>query len=200
MKKSELKQIIKEEIVKILTENKSKPSHKSKVDWYYINDDSDYPGPKGRTVPNAKGFDNPKEYKKTELYIKKGTKGYVNGSKFEDEDGNDVQYKAEYFEKLSENQIREMQGEELAKFEKVKAREVAGKFKKHISGFSEDITDGPDEEGRYDLEFELEFDSLDGLKPKEFEKYLKKQMNGAYVSYNGTQDGLYMFFVSQKVK
>ena len=109
MKRSELKQIIKEEIVKILTENESKTTHKSKVDWYYINDDSDYPGPKGRTVPNAKGFDNPKEYKKTELYIKKGTKGYVKGSKFEDEDGNDVQYKAEYFEKLSENQIREIE-------------------------------------------------------------------------------------------
>jgi hypothetical protein len=100
MKVSELKQLIKEEIVKALAENESKPTHKSKVDWYYINDDSDYPGPKGRTVPNAKGFDNPKDYKGTELYIKKGTKGYVGGSKFEDEEGNDVEYKAEYFEKL----------------------------------------------------------------------------------------------------
>jgi hypothetical protein len=108
--------------------------------------------------------------------------------------------KEEIVKILSENQIREMQGEELAKFEKVKAREVAGKFKKHISGFSEDITDGPDEEGRYNLEFNLEFDSLDGLKPKEFEKYLKKQINASEVSYNGTQDGLHMFFVSQKVK
>ena len=203
MKKSELKQIIKEEIVKILTENKSKPSHKSKVDWYYINDDSDYPGPKGRTVPNAKGFDNPKEYKKTELYIKKGTKGYVNGSKFEDEDGNDVQYKAEYFEKLSENQIREMQGKEidLDKFAKAKAKEVAGKFSKYISGFSEDITDGPDEEGKYDLEFNLAFppNLLKGQKPKEFEKYLKQQING-YVAYNGYENGMHTFFVSQTVK
>ena len=107
MKVSELKQLIKEEIVKALAENESKPTHKSKVDWYYINDNSDYPGPKGRTVPNAKGFDNPKDYKGTELYIKKGTKGYVGGSKFEDEEGNDVEYKAEYFEKISGNQVNE---------------------------------------------------------------------------------------------
>ena len=84
-----------------LIENESKPTHKSKVDWYYINDDSDYPGPKGRTVPNAEGFDNPKEYEGTELYIAKGTKGYVSSNRFEDEDGNDVGYKAEYFEKIS---------------------------------------------------------------------------------------------------
>ena len=101
MKKSDLKRIIREEIEKILTENENKPTHKSKVDWYYINDDSDYPGPKGRTVPNAEGFDNPKEYEGTELYIAKGTKGYVSGNRFEDEDGNDVGYKAEYFEKIS---------------------------------------------------------------------------------------------------
>ncbi len=100
MKLTELKKIIKEEIEKVLAENKSKPTHKSKVDWYYINDDSNYPGPKGRTVPNAEGFDNPKKYKGTELYIAKGTKGYVSGNKFEDEEGNDVQYKAEYFEKI----------------------------------------------------------------------------------------------------
>lgn len=48
-----------------LNENK-KPTYISKVDWYYINDDSDYPGPKGRVVPDAKGFDNPSKYKGTE--------------------------------------------------------------------------------------------------------------------------------------
>jgi len=101
MKKSELKQLIKEEIAKILSENKNKPTHKSKVNWYYIEDNSDYPGPKGRTVPDAEGFDNPKKFKGTELYIKKGTKGWASGNKFEDEDGNDVEYKAEYFEKIS---------------------------------------------------------------------------------------------------
>ena len=77
-----------------------KPTHKSKVNWYYIEDNSDYPGPKGRTVPDAEGFNNPKKYKGTELYIAKGTEGWVDGNRFEDEDGNDVQYKAEYFEKI----------------------------------------------------------------------------------------------------
>jgi hypothetical protein len=107
MKVSELKQLIKEEIVKALAENEIKPTHRSNVDWYYVEEYSDYPGPKGRTVPNAKGFDNPKDYKGTELYIKKGTKGYVSGGKFEDEEGNDVEYKAEYFDKISGNQVNE---------------------------------------------------------------------------------------------
>jgi hypothetical protein len=81
-----------------------------------------------------------------------------------------------------------------------KAKEVAGKFSKYISRYSEDITDGPDEEGKYDLEFNLAFDPnlLKGQKPKEFEKYLKQQING-YVSYNGYENGKHMFFVSQKV-
>lgn len=92
--------IITESEFKQLIENQDKPTHKSKVNWYYINDYSDYPGPKGRTVPDADGFDNPKKFKGTELYIKKGTKGWANGNRFEDEDGNDVQYKAEYFEKI----------------------------------------------------------------------------------------------------
>jgi hypothetical protein len=106
--------------------------------------------------------------------------------------------KEEIAKVLSKNQVREMQGEELDKFAIAKAKEVAGKFSKHVSKLSADITDGPDEEGKYDLEFNLAFDSLDGLKPKEFEKYLKKQING-YVAYNGSQDGMYKFFVSQKV-
>ena len=111
MKVSELKQIIKEEIVKVLTENSSKPTHKSKVDWYYINDNSDYPGPKGRTVPDAKGFDNPKKYKGTELYVKKEDKGYVKDNKFivasGEREGNDVEFKTEHFEKISENSVNE---------------------------------------------------------------------------------------------
>ena len=107
MKVSELKQIIKEEIVKVLAENESKPTHKSTVDWYYIEDNSDYPGPKKRTVPVAKGFDNPKKYKGTELYVKKEDKGYVKDDKFTvasgEREGNDVEYKAEHFEKISKN-------------------------------------------------------------------------------------------------
>jgi len=95
--------LITESEYKKLNENQDSPTHKSKVDWYYINDNSDYPGPKGRTVPDTEGYDNPQDYKGTELYIAKGTKGYVSGNKFEDEDGNDVKYEAEYFEKLDES-------------------------------------------------------------------------------------------------
>tara|TARA_B110000503_G_C7139240_1_gene410187 strand:+ start:1421 stop:2284 length:864 start_codon:yes stop_codon:yes gene_type:complete len=95
--------LITESEYKKLFENENNPTHKSKVDWYYINDNSDYPGPKGRTVPNAEGFDNPKKFKDTELYIKKGTKGYISNGTFKDEEGNDVEYKAKYFEKLNES-------------------------------------------------------------------------------------------------
>jgi hypothetical protein len=111
--------------------------------------------------------------------------------------------KEEIVKILSENQIREIQDEEfdLDEFAEAKAKKVAGKFSKYISQYSEDITDGPDEEGKYDLEFNLAFDPnlLKGQKPKEFEKYLKQQING-YVSYNGYENGKHMFFVSQKVK
>ena len=79
-----------------LNEDK-KPTHISKVDWYYIDHSSDYPGPKGRVVPNAEGFDSPGEHNGTELYIRKGTKGYVDGNRFEDEEGNDVPFEKEYF-------------------------------------------------------------------------------------------------------
>lgn len=111
--------------------------------------------------------------------------------------------KEEIVKILSKNQVREIQDEEfdLDEFAKAKAKKVAGKFSKYIAEFTEDITDGPDEEGKYDLEFNLEFDPnlLKGQKPKEFEKYLKQHIDG-YVAYNGSRDGMYMFFVSQKVK
>jgi hypothetical protein len=93
MKVSELKQIIKEEIVKALAENESKPTHKSKVDWYYVTDSAHK---SGAAVAHDPKYDAPKG----DLYIEKGTKGWVSGNKFEDEEGNDVEYKAEYFEKL----------------------------------------------------------------------------------------------------
>jgi hypothetical protein len=104
MKVSELKQIIKEEIVKALTENESKPTHKSNVDWYYVEEYSDYPGPKGRTVPNAREYDDPTGYDGTELYVPEGTVGYIKDGKFivasGKREGNDVEYKAEYFDKI----------------------------------------------------------------------------------------------------
>jgi len=69
----------------------------SKVDWYYIEEYSDYPGPKGRVVPDASGYDSPKEYEGIELYIAKGTQGYKRNNQFEDEEGNTVPFEKEYF-------------------------------------------------------------------------------------------------------
>lgn len=120
--------LITESKYKKLVENENNPTHKSKVDWYYISDNSDYPGPKGRTVPDAKGFDNPKDYEGTELYIAKGTKGWAKDGKFEDEEGNDVEYKEEYFEKLNEaltestlrNKIKELVQSTLGEAKKKK--------------------------------------------------------------------------------
>jgi len=104
MKKSELKQLIKEEIAKILSENGVKPTHRSNVDWYFIEEYSDYPGPKGRTVPNASGYDDPTGYDGTELYVPEGTTGYINGDRFivasGKREGNDVEYIAKYFDKI----------------------------------------------------------------------------------------------------
>ena len=62
---------------KVKALNEETAIYTSKVDWYYIEEYSDYPGPKGRVVPDAPGYDNPKEYEGTELYIAKGTQGLV---------------------------------------------------------------------------------------------------------------------------
>ena len=111
MKVSELKQIIKEEIVKALVENEIKPTHRSNVDWYYIEEYSDYPGPKGRTVPNAREYDDPTGYDGTELYVPEGTVGYIKDGKFivasGKREGNDVEYKAEYFDEISGRSVNE---------------------------------------------------------------------------------------------
>jgi hypothetical protein len=82
--------------------------YKSLVNWYYIEDWSDYPGPKGRVVPNIEGYDNPSDYDGAELYISQGTIGDKEGNLFIDEKGNDVPFNSEYFEKtnpLKENKM-----------------------------------------------------------------------------------------------
>jgi len=79
----------------------------SKVDWYYVNDNSDYPGPKGRVVPDAEGYYSPENYEGTELYIPKGTKGYIEGDNFINDEGSNVPFEPEYFEEYSEDQISE---------------------------------------------------------------------------------------------
>ena len=94
--------------------------YKSKVDWYYIEDSSDYPGPKGRVVPYDEeietGYDDPKgfedeegnivPYKGTELYIPKGTKGNKEGNSFVTDEGNDVPFEEKYFEQLNLKEAR----------------------------------------------------------------------------------------------
>ncbi len=94
MKISELKQIIKEEIIKVLTENESKPTYKSTVDWYYVTDAAHK---SGAAIAHDPKYDAPKG----DIYIEKGTVGYKDGDEFRDEDGNTVEFKAEYFEKIS---------------------------------------------------------------------------------------------------
>ena len=79
----------------------------SKVDWYYVNDNSDYPGPKGRVVPDTEGYYSPENYEGTELYMPKGTKGYVEGDNFINDEGSNVPFEPEYFEEYSEDQISE---------------------------------------------------------------------------------------------
>jgi len=87
-----------------LNENEIKPTHRSNVDWYYIEEYSDYPGLKGGTVPNTHGYADPTGYDGTELYVPEGTVGYVDGDKFivasGKREGNDVEYKAEYFDEI----------------------------------------------------------------------------------------------------
>jgi hypothetical protein len=73
----------------------------SKVDWYYVDEYSDYPDPamRGGVVPDAEEYDSPEEYEGAELYIPKGTTGQVEDDKFVDEEGNDVPFIPEYFSK-----------------------------------------------------------------------------------------------------
>ena len=87
--------------------------YKSLVNWYYIEDWSDYPGPKGRVVPDAEGYDNPSNYDGTELYISQGTIGDKEGNLFIDKEGNDVPFDSEYFEKTNTLKENKMNKEQL---------------------------------------------------------------------------------------
>ena len=104
LKMQKIAGLITENQYRQLTENTDEPTHLSKVDWYYIGDASDYPGPKGRTVPNARGYDDPTGYDGTELYVPEGTTGYIKNGEFivtsGKREGNSVEYKAEYFDKI----------------------------------------------------------------------------------------------------
>jgi hypothetical protein len=87
--------------------------YKSLVNWYYIEDWSDYPGPKGRVVPYAEGYDNPKDYEGTELYIPQGTVGDKEGNLFITDEGNDVPFKMQYFTKINSINETKMNKETL---------------------------------------------------------------------------------------
>lgn len=121
MKVSELKQLIKEEIVKALAENESKPTYKSKVDWYYVTDAAHK---SGAAVAHDPDYDTPEG----EIYIEKGTVGYKDGNEFRDEDDNTVEFKDEYFEKISGGSVNETEGK----------NKFIDKFKEFIGG--EDAT------------------------------------------------------------
>jgi hypothetical protein len=93
-----------QELAGIITEmprivNPNSLTYVSKVDWYYIDEYSDYPGPKGRVVPDTEGYYSPENYEGTELYMPKGTTGQVENDKFIDEEGNDVPFIPKYFSK-----------------------------------------------------------------------------------------------------
>ena len=103
LKMQKIAGLITENQYRQLTENTDEPTHMSKVDWYYIGDNSDYPGPKGRAVPKAKEYDDPSKFEDTELYISVGTEGWVDRDDFMDEEENRVPYKGfeEYFGSVS---------------------------------------------------------------------------------------------------
>ena len=121
--------------------------YESLVSWYYIENSSNYPGPKGRVIPDAEGYDDPSEYEGTELYIPKGTKGYKeyagNTSHFTDYEGNSVPFKKEYF-KLNPNMTNEQlrmqmlsgiitEGEYKAKLQEDKSMDFSAKDQKDWS-------------------------------------------------------------------
>ena len=103
LKMQKIAGLITENQYRQLIENTDNPTHMSKVDWYYIGDASDYPGPKGRVVPKAKGYDDPSQFEDTELYISVGTEGWIDRDDFMDEEENRVPYKGyeEYFGSVS---------------------------------------------------------------------------------------------------
>ena len=103
LKMQKIAGLITENQYRQLTENTDEPTHMSKVDWYYIGNASDYPGPKGRAVPKAKGYDDPSKFEDTELYISVGTEGWIDRDSFMDEEENRVPYIGyeEYFGSVS---------------------------------------------------------------------------------------------------
>jgi len=91
------------------------------------------------------------------------------------------------------------------------ANYIAGdNFSKYIVPNSPEYTYGPDDDGTYYIEFQLAFDTLDYNTPEEEEEELQDAMGGneyggpgarfsnTTVSYEGQENGKYVFTVSQR--
>jgi len=91
------------------------------------------------------------------------------------------------------------------------AQDIAGEeFKDYIMDGSPKYTYGPNDEGAYNLEFQLEFDNLGDNTPEDQEEELESQIGGyssggpgrafsrTHVSYEGENNGKYIFSVHQR--
>jgi hypothetical protein len=163
--------------------------YESLVSWYYIEEWSNYPGPKGRVVPDAEGYDNPSKYEGTELYIPKGAKGYKeyagNTSYFTDYEGNSAPFKKEYF-KLNPNITNEIlrmqvlagvitESEYKAKLEEQKKPKSKKSLKENFVGFG--AINNPFLE-REKTDYEMAFDHYVNKNPiKEEETPVSEDVN-----------------------
>lgn len=132
-----------------LIENTDNPTHMSKVDWYYIGNASDYPGPKGRVVPKIKGHDDPSQFEDTELYISVGTEGWIDRDDFMDEEENRVPYTGyeEYFGSVSGED--EEEGGGLRPFENDEGIPLTDEIREYIDNFIDNIINSDDEDIQY---------------------------------------------------
>lgn len=90
------------------------------------------------------------------------------------------------------------------------AQYIAGEFNDYIIPGSPKYTYGPDKEGAYGLEFQLEFDNLGDNTPEDQEEELESQIGGyssggpgrafsqTSVSYEGENNGKYIFSVHRE--
>jgi hypothetical protein len=105
LKMQKIAGLITENQYRQLTENTDEPTHMSRIDWYYVGPNSGYPGTQkdGRVVPKTRGYDDPSKYEDTNIYIKVGTEGWIDGEWFVDEEENRVPYTGyeEYFGSVS---------------------------------------------------------------------------------------------------
>ena len=105
MKKSDLKQFIKEEIKSALSQpikEGKQPTHRIKTDVYYVND-YEFDGFKEEAVPEYEinDVEDMLEYDEgNHLYIDAGTEGWFDGEMFETIEGSDTRVEPEYVEDI----------------------------------------------------------------------------------------------------